>query len=140
MNLRSVDLNLLVDLDALLRELHVTRAADRIGLSQPAMSNALSRLRYIFKDDLLVRTASGIQATPKALELLEPTRQVIRQIERVLKSDTGELISLDPAGVPLDETATENHALVKASFKHENVFYRDKKGDLFGVSSGIYVH
>jgi hypothetical protein len=65
---------------------------------------------------------------------------VIRQIERVLKSDTGELISLDPAGVPLDQTATENHALVKARFKHENVFYRDKKGDLFGVSSGIYVH
>jgi DNA-binding transcriptional LysR family regulator len=89
MNLRSVDLNLLVALDALLSELHVTRAADRIGLSQPAMSNALSRLRHIFKDELLVRTAAGMQATPKALELAEPTRQVIRQIERVFESDAG---------------------------------------------------
>jgi DNA-binding transcriptional LysR family regulator len=86
-NLRSVDLNLLVALDALLRELHVTRAADRMGLSQPAMSNALTRLRHIFKDELLVRTATGMQATPRALELIEPTRQVIRQIERVFESD-----------------------------------------------------
>ena len=74
MNLRTVDLNLLVALNALLTELHVTRAADRIGLSQPAMSNALSRLRHIFKDELLVRTPSGMQATPRALELTEPTR------------------------------------------------------------------
>lgn len=89
MNLRSVDLNLLVALDALLLELHVTRAADRIGLSQPAMSNALARLRHIFKDELLVRTATGMQATPRALELMEPTRQVIRQIERVFENDAG---------------------------------------------------
>jgi DNA-binding transcriptional LysR family regulator len=88
-NLRSVDLNLLVALDALLRELHVTRAADCIGLSQPAMSNALARLRHIFKDELLVRTPTGMQATPRALKLMEPTRQVIRQIERVFESDPG---------------------------------------------------
>jgi DNA-binding transcriptional LysR family regulator len=88
-NLRSVDLNLLVALDALLRELHVTRAADRIGLSQPAMSNALARLRHIFKDELLVRTPAGMQATPRALELVEPTHQVIRQIARVFESDAG---------------------------------------------------
>ena len=88
MNLRSVDLNLLVALDALLRELHVTRAAERIGLSQPAMSNALSRLRQIFKDDLLVRTSLGMQATPRAIEIMEPTRQILRSIERVLDSDS----------------------------------------------------
>ena len=93
MNLRTVDLNLLVALNALLTELHVTRAADRIGLSQPAMSNALSRLRHIFKDELLVRTSSGMQATPRALELTEPTRQILKQIERVFDSDTG----FDPA-------------------------------------------
>ncbi|MBN8939818.1 MAG: LysR family transcriptional regulator [Rhizobiales bacterium] len=93
MNLRSVDLNLLVALDALLGELHVTRAADRIGLSQPAMSNALGRLRHIFKDELLVRTSAGMQATPRALELAGPIRQVLRQIERVFESDTG----FDPA-------------------------------------------
>jgi DNA-binding transcriptional LysR family regulator len=87
MNLRAVDLNLLVALNALLTELHVTRAADKVGLSQPAMSNALARLRHIFKDDLLVRTAVGMQATPRALELAEPVRQVLRQIERVLDSE-----------------------------------------------------
>lgn len=87
MNLRSVDLNLLVALQALLSELHVTRAAEKIGLSQPAMSNALSRLRHIFRDDLLVRTATGMQPTPRALELAEPLRQVLRQIERVFDSE-----------------------------------------------------
>ncbi|GJE59987.1 LysR family transcriptional regulator [Methylobacterium trifolii] len=93
MKLRSVDLNLLVALDALLHELHVTRAAARIGLSQPAMSNALGRLRTIFRDELLVRTAAGMQATPRALELIEPTRQILRRIERVFDSDS----AFDPA-------------------------------------------
>ena len=89
MNLRSIDLNLLVALDALLSEQHVTRAADRVGLSQPAMSNALSRLRHLFQDELLVRTATGMQATARALELAEPARQVLRQIERVFERDAG---------------------------------------------------
>jgi DNA-binding transcriptional LysR family regulator len=85
MNLRSLDLNLLVALEALLAERHVTRAANRIGLSQPAMSNALSRLRRIFRDDLLVRTALGMQPTAQAELLREPLRIVLRQIERVLE-------------------------------------------------------
>lgn len=89
MNLRSIDLNLLVALDALLSERHVTKAADRVGLSQPAMSNALSRLRAMFSDELLVRTATGMQPTPRAAELVEPLRQVLRQVERVLESDSG---------------------------------------------------
>ncbi|MEX0695235.1 MAG: LysR family transcriptional regulator [Rhodospirillales bacterium] len=86
MNLRSVDLNLLVVFDALLGELHVTRAANKVGLSQPAMSNALGRLRHIFNDELLVRTAAGMQATPRAVELANPVRQVLRQIEHVFES------------------------------------------------------
>jgi DNA-binding transcriptional LysR family regulator len=89
MSLRSVDLNLLVALEALLSEQHVTRAAERVGLSQPAMSNALGRLRGMFGDELLVRTATGMQATPRAVELAEPLRQVLRQVERVLESDAG---------------------------------------------------
>jgi DNA-binding transcriptional LysR family regulator len=93
MNLRSVDLNLLVALNALLTDLHVTRAADRIGLSQPAMSNALSRLRHIFKDELLVRTANGMQATPRAIELSEPVKRLLRQVERLLDSES----AFDPA-------------------------------------------
>ncbi|GCC49278.1 hypothetical protein chiPu_0033605, partial [Chiloscyllium punctatum] len=76
MNLRSIDLNLLVALDALLAERHVTKAADRVGLSQPAMSNALNRLRAMFEDELLVRTTSGMKPTPRATELAEPLRQV----------------------------------------------------------------
>lgn len=93
MNLRSVDLNLLVALNALLTDLHVSRAAERIGLSQPAMSNALSRLRHIFKDELLVRTANGMQATPRAIELAEPVKRLLRQLERLLDSES----AFDPA-------------------------------------------
>ena len=88
-NLRNVDLNLLVVLDALLRERHVTRAARSVGLSQPAMSSALARLRNVFKDELLVRTATGMQPTPRAETLIEPLRQTIGQIERVLEPDEG---------------------------------------------------
>ena len=52
MNLRTLDLNLLVVFDALMIERHVTRAANRVAMSQPAVSNALARLRYVFKDEL----------------------------------------------------------------------------------------
>ena len=89
MNLRSVDLNLLVALDALIAESQVTRAAQKLALSQPAMSNALSRLRVIFKDELLVRTARGMQPTPRALELAGPVRQILQQTERIFESDAG---------------------------------------------------
>ncbi|WP_213774785.1 LysR family transcriptional regulator [Bradyrhizobium sp. dw_78] len=89
MSLRSVDLNLLVALEALLSERHVTKASERVGLSQPAMSNALSRLRGMFGDELLVRTSTGMKPTPRAMELAEPLRQVLRQVERVLESDGG---------------------------------------------------
>jgi len=57
------------------------------------MSNALSRLRHIFNDELLVRTANGMQATPRALELAEPVKRVLRQLERILDSEP----SFDPA-------------------------------------------
>jgi DNA-binding transcriptional LysR family regulator len=93
MNLRSIDLNLLVALEALLSERHVTKAAERVGLSQPAMSNALGRLRALFGDELLVRTATGMKPTPRASELAEPLRQLLRRVERVLESDSG----FDPA-------------------------------------------
>ncbi|HRD78994.1 MAG TPA: LysR family transcriptional regulator [Hyphomicrobiaceae bacterium] len=86
-SLRSIDLNLLVVLDALLRERHVTRAARTVGLSQPAMSSALARRRVVFKAELLVRTATGMQPTPRAETLIEPVQQAIGQIERVLVYD-----------------------------------------------------
>jgi len=93
MNLRNVDLNLLVVLEALLSELHVTRAGLRVGLSQSAMSSALGRLRSLFDDELLIRTAAGMAPTPRALELAAPVQQLLRQTERLLESDS----SFNPA-------------------------------------------
>jgi DNA-binding transcriptional LysR family regulator len=73
-NIASVDLNLLVAFDAILKERNITLAAQRIGLSQPAMSSALGRLRRTFNDALFVRTGRGMQPTPYA-ELLAPPIQ-----------------------------------------------------------------
>lgn len=87
LNLRSLDLNLLVALEALIEERQVTRAAQRIGLSQPAMSGALSRLRRILGDPLLIRTRDGMQPTPRALALAAPLAQALRQIERVFEHE-----------------------------------------------------
>lgn len=92
-NIAGIDLNLLVALDALLREANVTRAARAIGLSQPAMSNALGRLRKVLGDPLFVRTQSGMQPTPRAEALRTPLANVLRQIqENVLSPKT-----FDPA-------------------------------------------
>ncbi len=66
MNLSALDLNLLVALDALLKEANVSRAALRIGLSQPATSHALARLREVFGDPLLVRSGARMELTPRA--------------------------------------------------------------------------
>jgi DNA-binding transcriptional LysR family regulator len=87
MSLRAVDLNLLVVFDALMSERNVTRAASRIAMSQPAVSNALARLRHTFKDQLLVRTANGMEPTPRALELAAGVRSIVHQSERLLASD-----------------------------------------------------
>lgn len=87
MNLIDFDLNLLVALDALLEEQHVTRAAKRVGLSQPAMSNALSRLRAELDDPLLVRTGTGMTPTPRALELIEPVKKALAMIDSALSSE-----------------------------------------------------
>lgn len=82
--LASIDLNLLVALEALLAEEHVTRAGQRIGLSQPAMSHALARLRELLGDELLVRTPDGMRATAFARELAPRVRRVVEELEGVL--------------------------------------------------------
>lgn len=69
MNIRGADLNLLVVLESLMAERSVSRAARRLGLSQPATSNALARLRQLFDDPLLVRRGNAMVPTPRALEL-----------------------------------------------------------------------
>lgn len=84
MNLRSVDLNLLVILDALLAEQSVTRAALRIPLSQPATSLALKRLRVLLKDPLLVRSGAGMALTPRAEALREPLSALLLDISHAI--------------------------------------------------------
>jgi DNA-binding transcriptional LysR family regulator len=80
MNLAALDLNLLVALDALLREGNVGRAAVRIGLSQPAASHALQRLRDVFGDPLLVRVGARMEITPRAEALRGPLAQALDQV------------------------------------------------------------
>ncbi|WP_286897025.1 LysR family transcriptional regulator [Achromobacter sp. UBA2119] len=91
MNLRSLDLNLLVILDALLDEAHVSRAADRLCLSQPAASAALQRCRHLFGDELLERGRGTMRLTPKAECLRAPLKSLL--------SDVADLV--DPPEVPL---------------------------------------
>jgi DNA-binding transcriptional LysR family regulator len=81
MNFHGLDLNLLAAFDALMDERNVTRAAARVGVSQPAMSAALSRLRKVFGDQLFLRSADGLVPTPRARDLAEPVSNVLRQIE-----------------------------------------------------------
>ena len=85
MNIERIDLNLLVYLDVLLRERNVTRAASYLGITQPAMSNGLRRLRELFDDPLLVRTSEGMTPTERALELQPSIRGVIATIEKAVQ-------------------------------------------------------
>lgn len=75
MNLTAFDLNLLVVFEAILRERSVTKAGERLGLSQPAMSHALNRLRWMLKDQLFIRTPEGMAPTPRAEQLADPLRR-----------------------------------------------------------------
>jgi DNA-binding transcriptional LysR family regulator len=86
-DLTDIDLNLLVALEALLKEQHVTRAARRLGRSQPAASHALARLRDLFDDPLLVSGSGGMQPTPLAESLREPLERALRQVESVLATE-----------------------------------------------------
>jgi DNA-binding transcriptional LysR family regulator len=89
MDIRAVDLNLLKAFDALHSERAVTRAAGRIGLSQPAMSHALSRLRGLFADDLFVRSSDGMEPTARAREIAPLIAAAIEQIEVALNLGAG---------------------------------------------------
>ena len=82
--LRAVDLNLLTVLDAVLTERNVTRAAERLGMTQPAVSSALNRLRLLFDDDLLVRCGKEMAPTPRALSLAGPIRKALDLIQASL--------------------------------------------------------
>jgi DNA-binding transcriptional LysR family regulator len=88
MGLSNLDLNLLVALNALLEERNVTRAGARVGLSQPAMSAALARLRRHFHDDLLVRVGNAYELTPLASGLVDATAVACTSVQRVFTAQS----------------------------------------------------
>lgn len=89
MNFNALDLNLIRVFDALMRERSVTRAGERIGLSQPAVSSALNRLRHVFNDQLFVRQGNEMLPTPLAVELGERARLALAEIEGMVSAVRG---------------------------------------------------
>ena len=110
-NIKKIDLNLLVVLDALLDECNVTRAAERLGYTQPTISGMLIRLRDLFGDPLFVRTQRGLLPTPRALALAAPLKQLLADSQRLVARDV-----FDPASAEVTFTISSNdymqHALL----------------------------
>lgn len=93
MQLRDIDLNLLVIFNQLLIDKRVSMVADTLGITQPAVSNALKRLRTILKDELFLRTGSGMEPTPFALQLAEPVAYALGTLHSALNQNA----TYDPA-------------------------------------------
>jgi DNA-binding transcriptional LysR family regulator len=85
--LGAIDLNLLVVFDAIMMERSVTRAGQRLGLSQPAISHALTRLRHMLRDELFVRSPNGMMPTPRAQQLATPIRIALDGLQQSLEPD-----------------------------------------------------
>lgn len=83
--LYSLDLNLLLVLDAMMRAGSVSKAAEEVGLTQPSMSNALTRLRTFFGDPLFVRSDGAMRPTPLALQMAQPVQEALEQIRRAIE-------------------------------------------------------
>ena len=86
MNIRNFDLNLLIVFKTLFEERNVTRASKKIGITQPAMSNALNRLRYLVNDELFIRGPKGMRPTPRAVELSIPVKGALNNLEFALST------------------------------------------------------
>ena len=86
MNLSQIDFKLLLCLSTLLKYQNVSLAADDMNMSQPAMSRSLGKLRTLFNDPLFVRTAIGMEPTPRALSLAEPLNCTLNQLTELLTS------------------------------------------------------
>ncbi|MFM8441815.1 MAG: LysR family transcriptional regulator [Methylococcus sp.] len=84
-DLRQFDLNLLVAFEVLMREMNVSRAAEKMFVTQSTMSHILQRLRQQLDDPVLVRTNTGMKPTERALALVEPVRAILREVERVIQ-------------------------------------------------------
>ncbi len=106
--LAALDLNLLVVFDAIMRDRSVTRAGQRLGLSQPAMSHALTRLRHMLKDELFVRSPTGMVPTPRAEELATPIRIALDGLQQSL-----ETVQFDPSKATATfHIAVDNYAAI----------------------------
>lgn len=108
-NIRKIDLNLLGVLDALLDERNVTRAAARLGYTQPTVSGMLARLRDLFDDPLFVRTQRGLLATPRAQALAVPLKQLLDESQRLVAPDV-----FDPAHAEATLTVSSNDYMQRA--------------------------
>lgn len=91
--LRTVDLNLLTVFDAVMQEQNITRAAQTLGMSQPAVSNAVARLKLMFNDELFVRYGRGIQPTARAYQLFASVRQALQLVQNELPGSGFEPLS-----------------------------------------------
>jgi DNA-binding transcriptional LysR family regulator len=125
--IESVDLNLLAPLQALLEERHVSRAADRLHMSQPSMSRALQRLRATLGDELLVRGPGGYQLTPRAERIQGELEQALPRLEHVFSAE-----AFDPA------TAARSFRLAGSDYT-VSVLSGDLLGRLFAKSPGSTV-
>jgi DNA-binding transcriptional LysR family regulator len=106
--LGAIDLNLLVVFDAIMRDRSVTRAGQRLGLSQPAMSHALTRLRHMLKDELFVRSPTGMVPTPRAELLATPIRIALDGLQQSL-----EPVQFEPAKATTTfRIAVDNYAAI----------------------------
>lgn len=103
MNYEQFDLNLLAVFDAVMTELNVTRAAERLHMTQPAVSNALKRLRHLLNDELFVKVPTGVSPTPKAIEIWHPIRDALAQIYQTLQP-----AKFDPATATVTFTIAMN--------------------------------
>lgn len=106
MNFAALDLNLLRVFDAMMLELNTTRAGERVGLSQPAVSSSLGRLRSILQDELFVRDSNRMMPTPRALQIREPVRRALAQIEEALAANA----AFEP------QTSTQSFMLIGSDY------------------------
>lgn len=125
----DLDLKLLVAFEAVLMQRNVTAAAQSIGLTQPAMSTALGKLRKVFKDPLFVRTSRGMEPTPFAMQLAEPIRHALHLIRQTLNREK----TFDAA------TSTRTFRIVMTDIG-ERVFLPALLQRLNEIAPGVNVH
>ncbi len=105
----AIDLNLLIVFDVVMQERNLTRAGRRLGLSQPAASHALARLRHMLHDDLFIRTPDGMRPTPRAEQMAQPVRDALRELRITLEPE-----AFDPASSTREFSLAVNNYAARA--------------------------